>query len=89
MSEKGHEMRHRAGRVGKPDDGQDKGTGEKDDRRVSSRRGMMEKEIASFSKNRTELVMVRLLDFKEKRYVDIRVLLKPGEGDRKRDHHPR
>jgi hypothetical protein len=42
----------------------------------------MEKEIASFSKNRTELVKVRLLDFKEKRYVDIRVFLKPGEGDR-------
>jgi len=43
---------------------------------------MMEKEIASFSKNRTELVKVRLLDFKEKSYVDIRVFLKPGEGDR-------
>jgi len=42
----------------------------------------MEKEIASFSKNRTELVKVRLQDYRDKQYVDIRVFLKPGEGDR-------
>jgi len=42
----------------------------------------MEKEIATFSKNRTELVKVRLQDYQDKQYVDIRVFLKPGEGDR-------
>jgi len=43
----------------------------------------MEKEIASFSKNRTELVKVRLQDYQDKQYVDIRIFLKPDlvKGD--------
>ena len=37
----------------------------------------MEKEIAKFSKNATEEVIVRLNDFKDHDLVDIRVWIKP------------